>query len=85
MPFRRAKLTACRKVRGMYRRHRVKSSAYGHKSAMAQAHLRHRRARNHPGSMPLARMMRTAAGEARNATKARTAAWFAAPAASPAE
>src|SRR5262249_58304749 len=36
-PFRLAKLTACRKVGGMYRRCRPKSSRYGHKSAMAQA------------------------------------------------
>src|SRR5215471_731411 len=35
-PFRLAKLTACRKVGGMYRRCRPKSSRYGHKSAMAQ-------------------------------------------------
>src|SRR5580704_454310 len=39
-PFRRAKLTACRRVGGMYRRYRSKSSRYGHESTMAQAHLR---------------------------------------------
>jgi len=37
MPFRRAKLTACRKVRGMYRRTYRKSSRYGNESPMAQA------------------------------------------------
>ena len=42
MPFRRAKLTACRKVRGIYRPYRAKSSAYGRKTPMAQAHLRYR-------------------------------------------
>src|SRR5580704_9235538 len=40
-PFRLAKLTACRKVGGMYRRYRPKSSRYGHKSAMAQAFPSH--------------------------------------------
>jgi hypothetical protein len=38
-PFRLAKLTACRKVRGMYRPYRAKSSRYGHESAMPQAFL----------------------------------------------
>jgi len=42
MPFRLAKLTACRKVRGMYRPYRGKSSRYGHESAMPQAFLRDR-------------------------------------------
>ena len=42
MPFRLAKLTACRKVRGMYRRYRAKSSRYGHESAMLQAFPRGR-------------------------------------------
>src|SRR6516164_3923345 len=36
-PFRLAKLTACRKVGGMYRRRSPKSSRYGHKSATPQA------------------------------------------------
>ena len=70
-PFRLAKLTACRKVRGMYRRYRSKSSRYGHESAMAQAHLCHLPALNHPGSMPLARIIRTTSGVAMKAIKAR--------------
>src|SRR5277367_2915770 len=85
LPFRRAKLTACRKVRGMYRRHRVKSSRYGHKSTMAQAHLAIGAWSVHAGSMPLARIMQTASGVARNAIKARTKASFMEPEASPAE
>jgi hypothetical protein len=53
-PFRLAKLTACRKVGGMYRRYRPKSSRYGHKSAMAQAfpplvrHSEQRKRRTNP-------------------------------------
>jgi hypothetical protein len=96
MPFRLAKLTACRKVRGFYRRHRAKSSAYGHKSAMAQAHpgilaaqkqatidvAAHAGAR--PGSSPLARINRTASDVAMKATKARAGAGSAAVAGSPA-
>jgi hypothetical protein len=117
MPFRRAKLTACRKVRAMYRRYRAKSSRYGHETAMPQAFLLSfpdageargpgirdaRKSRSfaapdasleaildmdsgllvalgprndgrYAGSMPLARMIRTAAADARNLTNARAA------------
>ncbi|MGP0100401.1 MAG: hypothetical protein ACLPUT_02125, partial [Solirubrobacteraceae bacterium] len=58
-----AKLTACRKVSRIYRRGTAKSSQYGHKTAMAQAHPRHcgagllRFGQPHqPGAMPLARV-----------------------------
>src|SRR5262249_31047002 len=71
MPFRLAKLTACRKVRAMYRPYRAKSSRYGHESAMVQAFSRERTSfRPYAGSIPFARMMRTASGEARNLTNA---------------
>ena len=45
----------------------------GMKSAMAQAHLRRRCAVAQPGSRPLARMMRTASGVAKNSIKRRAA------------
>jgi hypothetical protein len=82
MPFRLAKLTACRKVRGMYRRHRAKSSRYGHESAMPQAHLRYL---HHAGAIPLSRMIATAGGEPKNSTKARATPALAAFTAKPAE
>ena len=68
-PFRLAKLTACRKVGGMYRRSFRKSSGYGHKSAMAQAHLRCR-LRAQAGSRPLPRMIRPDRGVLVKAIKA---------------
>jgi hypothetical protein len=80
MPFRLAKLTACRKVRAMYRPYRAKSSRYGHESAMPQAFSLLARAilgreTGEPGkchgyaaSIPLVRMMRMASGDARNLT-----------------
>jgi hypothetical protein len=40
MPFRRAKLTACRKVRRIYRRYQAKSRQYVQESTVIQAHLR---------------------------------------------
>jgi hypothetical protein len=48
MPFRRAKLTACRRVRAVYRRHRAKSSRYGHETAMAQGQLAFSASRSEP-------------------------------------
>ena len=96
MPFRLAKLTACRKVRGFYRRHRAKSSAYGHKSAMAQAHpgilaAQKRAPRcaaayagSNGGSSPLARIRRAASGVVMKAKRARAGAGLAAAAGRPA-
>src|SRR6516164_8279068 len=60
-PFRLAKLTACRKVGGMYRRRRPKSSRYGHKSATPQAfppaarHCEEPTRPSNPVSLPLTR------------------------------
>jgi hypothetical protein len=39
LPFRLAKLTACRKVRRIYRRYQAKSRQYERESAVAQAQL----------------------------------------------
>src|SRR5215468_6296832 len=60
-PFRLAKFTACRKVAGMYRRRRPKSSRYGDKSATPQAfppaarHCEEPRRPSNPVSLPLTR------------------------------